>query len=82
MFDTYLATFQLILLAHYLLYRLVFSIMCILKMYLYHFNFSVAVFKVFSIEEDEFVERCNLRVGKNLNLNFSASDVMWNPIDG
>lgn len=35
------------------------------------------VFKVFSIEEDEFVENCNLRVGKNLNLNFSCNDVAW-----
>jgi hypothetical protein len=40
------------------------------------------VFKVFSIEEDEFVENCNLRVGKNLNLNFSCNDVAWNTIEG
>ncbi|XP_014254709.1 GATOR complex protein WDR24 isoform X2 [Cimex lectularius] len=39
------------------------------------------VFKIFSIEEDEFVERSNLRVGKNLNLNFSCNDVAWNSID-
>ncbi|PNF34616.1 WD repeat-containing protein 24 [Cryptotermes secundus] len=39
------------------------------------------VFKVFSIEEDEFVENCNLRVGKNLNLNFSCNDVAWNTIE-
>lgn len=39
------------------------------------------VFKIFSIEEDEFVEICNLRVGKNLNLNFSCNDVAWNAID-
>ncbi|XP_063233136.1 GATOR2 complex protein WDR24 [Bacillus rossius redtenbacheri] len=38
------------------------------------------VFKVFSIEE-EFVESCNLRVGKNLNLNFSCNDVAWNTIE-
>ncbi|XP_075228783.1 WD repeat domain 24 isoform X2 [Lycorma delicatula] len=35
------------------------------------------VFKVFNIEEEEFVETCNLRVGKNLNLNFSCNDVAW-----
>ena len=29
-----------------------------------------SVFKIFSVEE-EFVERDNLRVGKNINLNFS-----------
>ena len=40
------------------------------------------VFKVFAIEEDEFVEFCNLRVGKNLNLNFSCNDVAWNTNDG
>lgn len=39
------------------------------------------VFKVFSIQEEEFVELCNLRVGKNLNLNFSCNDVAWNAID-
>ncbi|XP_073969024.1 WD repeat domain 24 isoform X1 [Rhodnius prolixus] len=39
------------------------------------------VFKIFTIEEDEFVESCNLRVGKNLNLNFSCNDVAWNTVD-
>ncbi|XP_064455618.1 GATOR2 complex protein WDR24-like isoform X2 [Ornithodoros turicata] len=39
------------------------------------------VFKVFDITNDEFVERMNLRVGKNLNLNFSCSDVAWNSVD-
>jgi len=39
------------------------------------------VFKVFAIEETEFIETCNLRVGKNLNLNFSCNDVAWNVID-
>ncbi|XP_074659369.1 GATOR2 complex protein WDR24-like isoform X2 [Tubulanus polymorphus] len=39
------------------------------------------VFKVFSIEEDEFVERANFRVGKNINLNFNVSDVVWNPVE-
>lgn len=39
------------------------------------------VFKVFNIEEKEFVENCNLRVGKNLNLNFSCNHVAWNAIE-
>ena len=43
-------------------------------------NFSV--FKIFSIEDDEFTEKFNLRVGRNKNLNFSAADVAWNHIDG
>ncbi|XP_026739465.1 GATOR complex protein WDR24 [Trichoplusia ni] len=39
------------------------------------------VFKVFSIGENEFSEVCNLRVGKNLNLNFSSIDVAWSTIE-
>ncbi|CAF4932006.1 unnamed protein product [Pieris macdunnoughi] len=39
------------------------------------------VFKVFSIGEDEFSEVCNLRVGKNLNLNFSSIDVAWSTLE-
>ncbi|CAL4127083.1 unnamed protein product, partial [Meganyctiphanes norvegica] len=39
------------------------------------------VFKIFSIEEDELVEKANLRPNKNLNLNFSCNDVVWNPIE-
>ncbi|CAH1788742.1 unnamed protein product, partial [Owenia fusiformis] len=39
------------------------------------------VFKIFSIEDDQFVEKHNLRVGRNINLNFSASNVAWNPVD-
>lgn len=42
----------------------------------------VTVFKVFSIGENEFSEVCNLRVGKNLNLNFSSIDVAWSTIEG
>lgn len=42
----------------------------------------VSVFKVFSIGENEFTEVCNLRVGKNLNLNFSSIDVAWSTIEG
>ena len=40
------------------------------------------VFKIFTLLEDKFEEVCNLRVGKNLNLNFSCNDVTWNLIDG
>ncbi|XP_043270686.1 GATOR complex protein WDR24 isoform X2 [Venturia canescens] len=36
------------------------------------------VFKIFTLLEDKFEEVCNLRVGKNLNLNFSCNDVAWN----
>lgn len=36
------------------------------------------VFKIFNIEEKEFIESCNLRIGKNLNLNFSCNHVAWN----
>ncbi|XP_018344134.1 PREDICTED: WD repeat-containing protein 24 isoform X2 [Trachymyrmex septentrionalis] len=36
------------------------------------------VFKIFTLLEDRFEEACNLRVGKNLNLNFSCNDVAWN----
>ncbi|XP_012274649.1 GATOR complex protein WDR24 isoform X2 [Orussus abietinus] len=39
------------------------------------------VFKIFTLLEDRFEEVCNLRVGKNLNLNFSCNDVAWNLID-
>lgn len=37
---------------------------------------------MFSIGENEFTEVCNLRVGKNLNLNFSSIDVAWSTIEG
>ncbi|XP_020287866.1 WD repeat-containing protein 24 [Pseudomyrmex gracilis] len=36
------------------------------------------VFKIFTLLDDRFEEACNLRVGKNLNLNFSCNDVAWN----
>ncbi|XP_015608767.1 GATOR complex protein WDR24 isoform X2 [Cephus cinctus] len=39
------------------------------------------VFKIFALLEDRFEEVCNLRVGKNLNLNFSCNDVAWNLTD-
>ncbi|XP_022651502.1 GATOR complex protein WDR24-like isoform X2 [Varroa jacobsoni] len=38
------------------------------------------VFKVFNVDDqDRIVEKMNLRVGKNINLNYSCSDVVWNP---
>lgn len=42
-----------------------------------------AVFKIFEIKADEemFLESTNLRVAKNMNLNFSCNDVAWNPIN-
>ncbi|XP_015122969.1 GATOR complex protein WDR24 [Diachasma alloeum] len=39
------------------------------------------VFKIFTLQEDKFEEAHNLRVGKNLNLNFSCNDVAWNLTD-
>lgn len=42
----------------------------------------ITVFKIFTLLEDKFEEACNLRVGKNLNLNFSCNDVAWNLNDG
>lgn len=48
----------------------------------YHCLLFFSVFKVFSIGENEFSEVCNLRVGKNLNLNFSSIDVAWSTIEG
>ena len=39
------------------------------------------VFKILAIEEDGFVEKVNLRVGKNLNLNYSCNDVTWSHLD-
>lgn len=44
--------------------------------------YFISVFKIYSIEEDKFEEKLNLRVGKNLNLNFSSTDVAWNHIEG
>ena len=46
------------------------------------FFFHFSVFKIYNIEEDKFEEKLNLRVGKNLNLNFSSTDVAWNHIEG
>lgn len=40
------------------------------------------MFKIYALEEDDLVEKANLRAGKNPNLNFSCNDVVWNPIEG
>jgi WD40 repeat protein len=39
------------------------------------------VFKILGVEDDCFTEILNLRVGKNLNLNYSCNDVAWNTLD-
>lgn len=41
------------------------------------------MFKIYDINDENqaFVENVNLRVGKNINLNFSCNDVAWNPLD-
>ncbi|XP_058254074.1 GATOR complex protein WDR24 isoform X2 [Hemibagrus wyckioides] len=39
------------------------------------------IFKIFALEEDGFVERLNLRVGRKPSLNFSCADVMWHQAD-
>jgi len=43
--------------------------------------FFLPVFKILSIEDDAFVEKLNLRVGKNLNLNYSCNDVVWSHLE-
>jgi len=39
------------------------------------------VFKVIKLDQDTFVEKINLRVGR-INLNFSITDVQWHPAEG
>ncbi|XP_078610021.1 GATOR2 complex protein WDR24-like [Branchiostoma floridae x Branchiostoma japonicum] len=39
------------------------------------------VFKIYGIEDEEFTERANLRVGRKLSLNFSCADVAWHQLD-
>ncbi|XP_028823018.1 GATOR2 complex protein WDR24 isoform X2 [Denticeps clupeoides] len=39
------------------------------------------IFKIYTLEEDGFVERLNLRVGRKPSLNFSCADVMWHQMD-
>ncbi len=42
---------------------------------------SSAVFKIFDILEENFVERLNLRSAKGVNLNYSSNDVAWSKLD-
>ncbi|XP_043926547.1 GATOR complex protein WDR24 [Protopterus annectens] len=39
------------------------------------------IFKIYSIEEDQFIEKLNLRVGRKHSLNFSCADVVWHQMD-
>ncbi|NXB13472.1 WDR24 protein, partial [Rhagologus leucostigma] len=39
------------------------------------------IFKIYSIEEEQFVEKLNLRVGRKPSLNFSCADVVWHQMD-
>jgi len=41
----------------------------------------ISVFKVYSVEEDKFVERYNLRSVQKINLTYMASDVAWSPTE-
>ena len=40
------------------------------------------VFKIYNIDEDGFEEKHNLRVGKNINLNYCVRDIAWNHTEG
>ena len=39
------------------------------------------IFKIYALEEEQFVERLNLRVGRKPSLNFSCADVMWHQME-
>ncbi|XP_007903057.1 GATOR complex protein WDR24 isoform X2 [Callorhinchus milii] len=39
------------------------------------------IFKIYSVEEEQFVEKANLRVGRKLSLNFSCADVVWHQVE-
>lgn len=39
------------------------------------------IFKIYSMEEDHFAEKLNLRVGRKPSLNFSCADVVWHQMD-
>lgn len=39
------------------------------------------IYKIFAIDENELVEKINLRVGKHMNLNYSTGDVAWSHYD-
>ncbi|KAH9519102.1 WD repeat-containing protein 24 [Bulinus truncatus] len=40
-----------------------------------------SVFKILNIKDDCFSENVNLRVGRHINLTYSAADVAWHPSD-
>ncbi|XP_012515086.1 PREDICTED: WD repeat-containing protein 24 [Propithecus coquereli] len=40
-----------------------------------------SIFKIYSIEEEQFVEKLNLRVGRKPSLNLSCADVVWHQMD-
>lgn len=40
------------------------------------------IFKIYAIEEEQFVEKLNLRVGHKPSLNLSCADVVWHQMDG
>lgn len=39
------------------------------------------IFKIYALEEEQFVEKLNLRVGRKPSLNFSCADVMWHQME-
>lgn len=43
--------------------------------------YTLSVFKIYSVDDESFEEKYNLRVGKNVNLNYCA-DIAWNHMDG
>ena len=46
------------------------------------FEYSVIAFKIFSIDDSTFYEDIDLRGTDTVNLNYSFTDVTWNPKDG
>ncbi|KAI4531419.1 hypothetical protein R6Z07F_018435 [Ovis aries] len=40
-----------------------------------------SIFKIYAIEEEQFVEKLNLRVGRKPSLNLSCADVVWHQMD-
>ena len=44
-------------------------------------RYFLAVFKVFTADENGLNERLNLRSGRHINLNYSCNDVVWNQLE-
>nr|XP_055195791.1 GATOR complex protein WDR24 isoform X2 [Nyctereutes procyonoides] len=40
-----------------------------------------SIFKIYAIEDEQFVEKLNLRVGRKPSLNLSCADVVWHQMD-